>query len=199
MTVPGRFEVLSDLALLLRKHGPTAFLELADFFRDPASVKRFVVVLDSLAEAGQKSRIESQSERNRPRRKWKTVKTLLEEMRLIDPEKAKILSAFYESLQSKQILASIADMRAFVEEYGLNLAPAPARAKYIAPLLRDLAGRPLEEIRAMLGGIKPAHLETSALKEWTNIILGSRSTQNRETPLGGGGEKDHTVDPVDPP
>lgn len=199
MTAPGRFEILSDLALLLRKHGPIAFLELADFFRDPASVERFVFVLDSLAEAGQKSSIENQSGGKRPRRRGTSIKALLAEMRLTDPEKAKTLAAFHESLLSKQILASMGDMRAFVDEHDLNLAPSPARDRYIAPLMRDLARKPLEEIREMLGGIKPTNLENSALEGWTKIILGNRSIQDSETPLEGGGGRGRTVDPVDPP
>lgn len=65
--------------------------------------------------------------------------------------------------------------------------------------MRDLARKPLEEIREMLGGIKPANLENSALEGWTKIILGNRSIQDNETPPEGGGGRSRTVDPVDPP
>ena len=173
MTRSDKFELLRDVALLLKKHGPAAFTELADFLRDQASVDELISILGTLGAVRQSVGSRRPSGKTEPQRLRGIVERLLAGIHANDPEKAKLLSTFHDALSAKQVLPTMRDIRGFVGARGLRPITASSRARAIPVLLQDLAKRSLEEIRVMLQEIRPAEGDR-ALEGWATVILGDR-------------------------
>ena len=175
MTQSDKFALLRDIASLLKKHGPTAFTELADFLRNPVVVTDLISILETSEAAGRRARITRPSGKGKSQGTQGTVKRLLADINDKNPEKAKPLSTFYGMLSTKRVLPTLRDLRSFADDSGLRPVTASSRDKAISPLLRDLATRSVEEIQVMLQRIKPVDKQGDrTLEGWTDVILDKR-------------------------
>ena len=175
MTQSDKFALLKDLASLLKKHGPTAFTELADFLRNPTAVTELISILETSGAAGRRAGITRPPGKGKSQGTEGTVKRLLADINDKAPEKAKPLSTFYGMLSTKRVLPTMRDLRNFAEDNGLRPVTASSRDKAIPPLLQDLANISVEKIHVMLQRIRPVDTQGDrTLEGWTNVILGKR-------------------------
>ena len=175
MTQSDKFALLRDLASLLNKHGPTAFTELADFLKNPAAVTELISILETSGAAGRRGGIIRQSEKGKFQGTKGNVKRLLADIEGTDPEKAELLSTFYDMLSTKRVLATLRELRGFADDNGLGAVTASSRDKAIPPLLRDLATRSMEQIHVILQRSRSAATQGDrTLEGWTDVILGHR-------------------------
>ena len=175
MTRSDKFALLRDLASLLKKHGPTAFTELADFLRHPDSITDLILILETSGTAGRKAGVTRPSRKGRSQGTEGSVRNILATINDKDYEKAKSLSTFYSMLTTKRVLPTLRDLRAFANDSGLRPVVALSRDKAIPPLLRDLATRPVEEIHVILQQIRPIDIHGDrTLEGWTDVILSKR-------------------------
>lgn len=175
MTQSDKFALLKDLASLLKKHGPNAFTELADFLRSPDSVTDLISILETSGAVGRRAGITRQSRKGGSQGTKGSVKSILANIGDKDPEKAKRLSTFYGMLSTKRVLPTMRDLRAFADDNGLRPVLASSRDKAIPPLLRDLSTRSVEEIHDILQQIRPVDTQIDrTLEGWTDVILGNR-------------------------
>ena len=173
MTQSNKFALLKDLASLLKKHGPTAFTELADFLRNPASVTDLISILEASGAAGRRAGVTRPSRKSKSQGGKRVAKRLLANINDKDPEKAKSLATFYDMLSSKRVLPTMRDLRGFADDSGLRPVIASSRDKAIPPLLRDLATRSVEEIHVILQQIRSVDKQGDrTLEGWTDVILG---------------------------
>ena len=173
MTQSDKFALLKDLASLLKKHGPTAFTELADFLRNPAAVTELISILKTSGAAARRAGITRPSGKGESQGTKGIVKRLLANINDKDPEKANPLSTFYDMLSTKRVLPTMRDLRDFADDNGLRPVTASSRDKAILPLLKDLATRSAEDIHGMLQQIRSVDTQGDrTLEGWTDVILG---------------------------
>lgn len=150
-----KFALLRDLAHLVRKYGPTVFSDMAGFLRDPEAVAELVTILEAAEAAGRKARVtKSRVARAGAKGGKGSVQNLLSELEKDRPEKAQVLSGFHDALAAKRALPTLRGLRSFARDNGLKAVSATSREKAVGQILRDLATRPLEEIRLMLGRVR---------------------------------------------
>lgn len=179
MTSTDKFVLLRDLAHLVRKYGSTVFSDLASFLRDPQAVAELVTILEAAEAAARKARVtESRVARAGAKGGKGSVQNLLSELEKDQPEKAQVISDFHMALAAKRALPTLRELQSFARDNGLKGESATSRDKAIGPLLRDLAARPLEDIRSMLGRIR---MEDTAgdrtLEGWADVILDKDRTR----------------------
>ena len=175
MTQVDKFALLKDLASLLKKHGPTAFTELAEFLRNPAAVTELISILETSAAAGRRVGITRPYGKSESQGTKGIVKRLLADISDKEPEKAKLLSAFYAMLSTKRVLPTMRNFRSFADDSGLKSVTASSRDRAIPPLLQDLATRSVEDIHVILQRINPVDTQGDrTLEGWTEVILGQR-------------------------
>ncbi len=181
MTHADKFALLKDLALLVKKYGPTVFSDLAAFLKNPETVAEFVVILEAAETAGRKARA-ADSDATPPWEKGAKgrVQRLLSDLAKDQAEKARILSVLYEALAAKRALPTARELGNFAVDNGLKAVTARSRDEAINSFLRDLAGRPIEDIRSILGHIQMAGTsDNRSLEGWTDIILGKERSRDR--------------------
>jgi len=163
------FDLLVDVARLLRRYGPEAFDALANYLKRPEAADRIVAVLSASARTVRglslSPRSAGQGERSRS-----GVERLLLSLEKTEPEKAQMLATFYQKLQSKSILPSLRDLRSFVADNGLAPISAKSRDKAILPFIKDLASRPLDIVKPVVEGARET-VQDRTLEGWAGVIL----------------------------
>lgn len=168
-------ELLTDIARLLKKHGPEPFEQLAQKFKEGCLVEDLLSILDTSARTGRLSRARL-GEKRPPAKRKDGITELFQHVEKDEPEKAIILKQLYHSLVGKMILPTLRDIRHFVEDNGLQPVKATSRDKAILPLLRDLASVPSDKISYMVSSVPCSEVEGGrTLEGWAGIILGSRN------------------------
>lgn len=174
MSEASKFALLRDLAVLTRRYGLDAFSELASYLKNREGILELAAILEAAEEAGRKSRVPRTGVTAPSSRSSKSsLLSMLSKLEREDPEKAEVLSRFYEALATKRALPTLGALRDFAHDNGLRFISAKSRDKAISPLLRDLAGRPINHIRSMLGrvAITDATVGDRSLEGWADVIL----------------------------
>lgn len=179
---PDKFALLRDLSHLVKKYGPTVFSDLVSFLRDPEAVAELVTILEAGETAARKTRItKSRVAPGGAKGGKESVQNLLLKLEKEQPEKAQVISGFHQALTAKRSLPTMRGLRSFALDNGLKGASGTSREKAIGPLLRDLAARPLDDIRSILESIR---MEDTAgdrtLERWTDVILEKDRTRVRK-------------------
>jgi hypothetical protein len=167
-----RFELLRELARLLKKFGPAAFSDLAREFRDPAMAANLAEILEGFAEAGKRSE---------PRRGGEggsggsSLRGFLLKLRERDAEKGTMVTEVYEALLSRRVLPTLGQLREFAKDNGLGPVSATAREKALGPFVRSLAALPTEQVRSMMTRLsEESPRGDRTLEGWTELILKKR-------------------------
>lgn len=177
MTEADRFELLRDLARLIKRHGPDAFAGLSDFFKSPDAIDQLVTILDASATAGQKARATKAS--RTPKRAQKGLDEILSKIEKTEPDKAQELFRFVRAFRGKRALPTIRNVRDFALDNGLRLVTATSRDKALLPLVKDLIARPTGELSTILKTVTAhEHEGDRTLEGWTEVIL-DKERRNR--------------------
>lgn len=174
MSETQKFALLKDLALLLRRYGPRTFSDLAAFLKNPQNTAELTAILETAAATRRKtfqarpSFAARQAEGSR-----EGLRHFLLKLEKDDPEKAQMLSGFYEVLIAKNVLPTLRELRSFAQDNGLHPVASKSRDKALNPLIRDLAGRPVDDVRPMLRRVRMAErvIGDRSLERWTGVIL----------------------------
>jgi DNA-binding transcriptional regulator YbjK len=168
------FALLGDLAQLVKKHGPTAFSDLASLLRSPEMIAELTTILETAEATGRGAKVTRKaSVAIRGEGSRASVIDLLSQIEKRDPEKAQLLSNFYEAVVSKGVLPTLRELRSFARDNGLRSIVSTSRDKAVGPFIRDLATHPLDDIRPMLRRAKQSEDAPGdrSLEGWTDIIL----------------------------
>ena len=177
MTEADRFELLRDLARLIKKYGPDAFVGLSDFFKSPDAIDQLVTILDAGATAGQKARVTKAS--GTPKRAQKWLDEILFEIEKTEPDKAQELFRFVQAFRGKRALPTIRNVRDFALDNGLRPVTATNRNKALLPLVKDLVAHPTGELLTILKTVTVHEREGDrTLEGWTGVIL-DKERRNR--------------------
>ena len=143
-------EFLRDLARLLQRHGPQPLLSLMTVLTDPSKRAEIVTVLTELAKVAKGAR-----EVNRPPKRGKAGKaeetrTLIEQLRQSDPDKAELLAQLYEGLSTRKFLPSRGEVLDFCFSLHIHVPSGAPRNRLLLPMVRHLAQLPLEDAQGAL-------------------------------------------------
>lgn len=144
---------LKDLVELLRRHGPKPFLDLAEALTNPRWREELIRGLSELAKIAEEAQPHQESSIKQLARKQSEVErahSLLESLRQSDNEKADLLSQLYDGLNSRILLPSKADVLEYCSFLHFPVSSQSQRNKLLLPVLRYLAGVPLQEVRFAL-------------------------------------------------
>lgn len=167
-----RFELLRELARLLRRFGPAAFSDLARDLRDPATVVNISEVLESFGDAGRRAS-------HRPGRagsqRGSSLRGFLLKLRERDSEKGAMMVEVYDALLSKRVLPTLGQLREFARDNGLGPVNATSREKAVGPLVRALALLPTDQLRGLMARLtEDSPRGDRTLEGWAELILKKR-------------------------
>jgi hypothetical protein len=165
------FELLQDLAKLLRKHGPDVFERLAQLFEKPEFIEQLrQILLVGAKTARQSSVMQAHPSSQKPSLHDYRLSLLNHEQ--LGPEKSELLVRLYDDLMAKTLLPTMRELRAFAETSGLQVPKAPSRPKAIVEIIEGLRQRSLEELRPIISGLPRATgASDRSLENWTRIIF----------------------------
>lgn len=177
MNESDKFDLLQDLARLIKKYGPDAFVSLSEFLKTPTAIDQLVTILDASSTAGQNARV-TKSSRN-PNKHREELSEILAAVQNTDPHKAQEISAFIRAFGAKRALPNLRDIRDFASDNGLKPVTATSRDKALRPLVKDLISRSSEELSTILKKIALHDLEGDrTLEGWAGVIL-DKGRRNR--------------------
>jgi hypothetical protein len=167
--------LLEDIARLLRKHGPRTFSDLSALLQDPIKIQELTIILETGASVGRKVRA-SKTGAPHPQlgqTPFERIDNLISRIRTTDPERARVLSNFYEDLTAKRVLPALREVREFARENRLAGVGAGSREKAIGPLIRGLSSVPSDLLKSI---IERAHVvgdrtDDRSLERWAEVIL----------------------------
>ena len=159
-----------DLGRLVERHGSAPFYQLAELLKDPDGANDLAVILESTAKKPPRAtrvRRSSSSKRNR------IGISVLNELRLTDPEKHSILSDIRRRLVMGSILPTMGDIRHFAATQGLSIGKATSRDAAITPLLRSLSEHPTPRLVSLLDSLVAQGTDDRSLERWRKLIVKS--------------------------
>lgn len=165
------FELLQDLAKLLRKHGPDVFDGLAGLFEKPEFVERLRQILLAAAKTARQSGV-TQARPCSPKPSLHDYRLSLIDHEQPGSEKSALLVRLYDRLMAKTLFPTMRELRAFAESSGLQVSKSSVRPKAIVEILDELRQRSLEELRPILSRLPPVEgASDRSLENWTRIIF----------------------------
>ena len=127
------YDLLEEIAKLLKKYDKDTFLNLANILKDPKLSDQIAVILENTA------KLSPQKKRTRKRPSALEERTRFRESLVVlgkaEPEKSKTLLLLFDSLQAKAILPSLRDLTNYISDQGMPVPKAKSRDKVIMSLL----------------------------------------------------------------
>lgn len=167
MSKPEEFDLLVDLAKLLKKYGPDTFNNLATHLNNADFTKSLAEILEKTAKTASTTKDNSVQPARREFRASLLAQTEIE------PEKGALLIHLYDGLMSKTFLPTLRDLQAFAADTGISLPKITSRDKAVVPLVKAVASMSLQDAEKHISHLKPAlNSQDRTLEGWSNIILG---------------------------
>jgi hypothetical protein len=165
------FDLLVDVARLLKKYGPDAFEHLAEDLSSPELLDRLIFILRTTAKAGKSVKADKS-----PRGKKHSSADFRASLASIeDKEKSDLLLKFYDDLMAKTTLPTLRSLQSFVSDAGLPPFKAKLRDKAVAQVVKNLSALPLDELKSVLSTIRQTPSQDDrSLEGWSNIILNKK-------------------------
>lgn len=162
------FDLLSDLAKLIKKYGPETFETLGEQIANP----KFTIVLADLLSVTAKTYRTAPKAKSRPQSKLRKG-DFLSSLEKSDPEKSALLIELYDGLKNQSILPTLRDLKAFATDNGLPPVKSTSREKALIPFVRTFLKMPVEEVKECLRRIQPTRSSGDrTLEGWSKIIFG---------------------------
>lgn len=167
------FDLLCDLARLLKKYGPEPFEGLASEISNPEFAERFVEVLRTTATVFR--RLPRAERKSRIRSSGNDFRSTLTSVEKSNAEKGALLIQLYDGLTTKSLLPTLREMKNFALDNGLPPLKSTSHEKAIIPFVKTFLQMPLEDIRDYLRRIQPSpSSDDRSLEGWSRIIFGSQ-------------------------
>ena len=174
------FELLCEIAKLLKRYGRDTFFELATILRDP---KLSYMVADSLENiASMPSRKKITSKRLSATEEQLKFRESLIELGKSEPEKSKILLSLFDSLHNKSSLPSLRELIDFISDHGLPVPKAKSRSKVIISFINSCKKLVLDDLKQFNFPINQSQTREDfdrSLEGWGKVILDRKSKKNQ--------------------
>lgn len=97
--------------------------------------------------------------------------SVLNDLRLSDPEKHSLVAEFRHQLMSRAILPSMGDLRRFAFRHNLSIGKASSRTAAIAPFLRSLSQLSTTDIASLRDSLIQFDANDRSLHRWREVIV----------------------------
>lgn len=164
------FDLLSDIARLLKKYGYETFESLADRLSSEDFLSALLNILDATAKAGRSTEAGAVPIEKRQRAP-KGVREFLIALSDTEPEKSRLLVQFHDSVVARTILPTFREVQFLLSEYGLPAVKVRSRKEAIPALIRNMSALPIEEIRKITMQMPRPAQDDRSLEGWSKIIL----------------------------
>jgi hypothetical protein len=165
------FDLLSDVAKLLKKHGPEAFERLAQDLSRPDFAERLASILSASAKVARRPAVEAPSRRDGGAVAG-NYRAVLVDMKEAQPEKSALLVKLYDDLVAKAALPTMQQLRSFALHSGLTAIRAKNRPRAVAEVLQALCERPLDQVKQIVARVEDVRdADDRSLEGWARIIL----------------------------
>jgi hypothetical protein len=170
------FDLLTDLAKLMKKYGPATFETLGEQISNPEFTKVLVDVLRTTANTYRAlPRTKSRSRSKPPKGAF------LSGLSRSDAEKYALLMDLYDGLKNQSVLPTLREMKDFAADNGLPPVKSTSREKALIPFVRTFLKMPVEEVREYLRRIHPTRSTGDrTLEGWSQIIFGNDVEDNEK-------------------
>ncbi len=165
--------ILAALDLLVARYGPRLVIRLAELIRDPKQAEELAVALESAAARGPKKKTRPRSQRTD-----RVGMSVLNDLRLADPQKHSVVAEIRRHLISRTVLKSMDELRRFAKMHDLSIGTASSRNAAISPFLRSLSQLPTPEIVSLRNLIVQADVNDRSLDMWRDVIVRPRSPKS---------------------
>lgn len=166
------FELLGEIAKLLKKYGKETFYELAIILRDDRFSNQIADSIEYIAKIPIKKK-SPQKRLSAAEERVKFRKTLVD-LGKKEPEKSDILLSLFDSLQDKTILPTLRELCDFISDHNLPVPRSKSRDKVIISFIKKCKNLPLKDIQLLdLPNDQRHNLENSdrSLEGWGKVIL----------------------------
>ena len=173
------FDLLADIAKLIKKHGPDAFERLAGLTSSPEFAERLTTVLTASATVAKASR-----PKGTPKISARDFRASLVKLSDTEPEKSQIITKFFDDLVAKSVLPTSEHIKRFSADIGTELSASKTRNEAIIALTQSLLPLPLEQLAEKFGLFtSTTGKDDRSLEGWSNIILNldRRTTTKADT------------------
>lgn len=170
------FELLSDLARLIKKYGSQAFEDLAQDLSNPKFIDAFAEVLRTTARINRATQQRLKKPDNSPKLDFRSSLFILG---LDGAEKGALLMDLYDGLKSKTFLPTLREMQSFVLDNGLPSLKSTSREKALVPFVKAFLPMPIEDVREYLKKIQSTVSDDGDLEGWSNIIFGNKNQRTK--------------------
>lgn len=165
-------EMLADLNRLVARYGRDSLTRVAELLRDPERSAELATALEAAAARLPQSRATS-----RPRRTDRIGMSVLNELRLADPDKHALIAEIRHYVISGITLDTMAKLRKFAWENDLHIGRASSRNAAIAPLLRSLSQLSLSEIASIRESLLKEDGGGGSLERLRDVIVKPSQTE----------------------
>jgi hypothetical protein len=163
------FDLLSDLAKLIKKYGPATFEALRDQLASPRLANALIDVLSTTAQTYRTLPKTKGRSRSKPQKS-----AFLSSLNQSETEKYALLVDLYDGLKNQSILPTLRELKDFAADNGLPPVRSKSREKALIPFVRTFIKMPVEEVREYLRRIQPIRSSGDrTLEGWSQVIFGN--------------------------
>jgi hypothetical protein len=168
-------KLLKELALLASKYPPKDWEALAGRLEDPVWREQTRSALVALASVSRTAR-KAKGRRTREPGPAARVRDGLAKIRVDDAERAELLDEIWGKLRRRELLPTVATVRAFAEAIGSKGIEASRRDQAIAELMERIIELPAEQLEQRMRETVVDDRNLGAeYEQWVQLILGRRS------------------------
>jgi hypothetical protein len=165
--------LISDLARLATKYKPSDWEQIIACLDDEKQRAQIRSLLVELGEASKTHRKKPRRSGKQPPSRTVRVREALSQIRVRDPARAELLDDIWLRLRERELLPTVAGVRAFAEAVGLKSLVASRRDQAVPELMERLIELPTEILEERLrdGVVKDRDLGDE-YASWVQLILG---------------------------
>ena len=165
--------MLAALDRLVARYGAHPAIRLAELIRDPQRAEELASALESAANRGPRRKARSKAQRTD-----RVGMSVLNGLRLSDPEKHSVVAEIRHQLLSRMVLQSMDELRRFARMHDLSIGKASSRTAAIAPFLKSLSQLSIPEIASLRDSIIQSDVNDRSLDSWRQVIVRSQPSES---------------------
>ncbi len=161
------FQLLKDLAELLKKYGPESFASLAELISDKKTIQDLSTILMELSKSS-KSIVGAKKKPLKNKVFRESIIEAFEE----NSERATLFLDIYDKLEDKRYLPTPREIRLFCEDNALKPISAKSRKAAVKQFVKTLMELPFDEASMIKKSLDDKGTpEDRSLDGWSSIIL----------------------------
>ena len=166
--------MMAALDRFVARYGPRPATRLAELIRDRQRADELASALETAAARARKVRTRPKAQRTA-----RVGISVLNQLRLSDPEKHAVIAEIRRQLVSRTILPSMGELRRFSRMHGLSIGKSSSRDAAIAPFLRSLSQLSISEINSLRESIIQSDVDDRSLVRWREVIVRSQPAESK--------------------